>query len=509
MDAAARGYVVIFQDCRGRFASQGEWNPFRHEAEDGYDSVEWAAQLPYSNGKVGMVGASYVGATQLQAAIMQPPHLAAIFPMVMGSDFYDGLVYQGGTLNLWLTETWTSGLAFGDLLRYVLLKRDTMGWTRILPLRDFSPLPLPSQESIAPYFQEWLAHPTDDDYWKQISIQDHYDKIQVPAFIMDGWYDIFLGGALRNYAGIRTRGGSEAARQGQRLMIGPWPHGPWESKVGEVDFGPAANFSDLGEDLVLRWYDHVLKGVDNGVEKEKPVRIFVMGENVWRDEAAWPLERAKETRYYFHSQGKANSLRGDGTLTLDLPAAEPSDHYLYDPANPVPTRGGGLCCDNAVPGGAWDQRPVEQREDVLVFTSPVFEKDTEVTGPVRVELFASSSTVDTDFTAKLVDVGPNGYAQNLTDGILRARFRNSLENPELMRPAEIYRFNIDLWATSNVFKAGHRLRVDITSSNFPRFARNLNTGGDLAGDARMVQATNTIYHDTQHPSAIVVDLVPR
>jgi hypothetical protein len=230
---------------------------------------------------------------------------------------------------------------------------------------------------------------------------------------------------------------------------------------------------------------------------------------VWRDEDDWPLARARETRYYFHSQGKANSAGGNGALTLDLPAAEPSDQFVYDPANPVPTRGGPLCCDNAVPAGAWDQRPVEERDDVLVFTSPAFEKDTEVTGPVRLELFAGSSAVDTDFTAKVVDVWPNGFAQNLTEGILRARFRNSLEKPVLMRPGEIYKFNIDLWATSNVFKAGHRLRVDVSSSNFPRFARNLNTGRDLASDARVVKATNTIYHDAQHPSAIVLPVVAR
>ena len=509
MKAAARGYVVIFQDCRGRFASAGEWNPFRHEAEDGYDSVEWAAQLPYSNGKVGMVGASYVGATQLMAAVMQPPHLAGIFPMVMASNYYEGLIYQGGTLNLWLTETWTSGLALGDLLRYLLLKRDTMGWTRVLPLRDFPVLAVPGREWVGSYFREWLAHPSYDDYWKQISIEDRHDKIQVPAFHFGAWYDIVLGGTLRNYLGIKAHGATEAARRGQRLLIGPWPHGPWESKVGELDFGPQANFSDLGEDLVLRWYDHVLKGTDNGIDKEKPVRLFVMGDNVWRDEDDWPLARAQETRYYFHSQGKANSAGGNGSLTVNLPAAEPTDQYVYDPANPVPTRGGPLCCENAVPAGPWDQRPVEEREDVLVFTSPAFEKDYEVTGPVRVELFASSSAVDTDFTAKLVDVWPNGYAQNLTEGILRARFRNSLEKPELMRPGEIYKFNIDLWATSNVFKAGHRLRVQVSSSNFPRFARNLNTGGDLASDARVVKATNTIYHDAQHPSAIVLPVVAR
>lgn len=264
------------------------------------------------------------------------------------------------------------------------------------------------------------------------------------------------------------------------------------------------------EDLRLRWFDYVLKGIDNGMAQEKPVKIFVMGRNVWRDEDDWPLARARETRYYLHSQGKANTLSGNGELSAAAPAAEPADKYTYDPADPTPTRGGGLCCDNNhEPSGAFDQRPVEARTDVLVYSTSPFKEDTEVTGPVSVELYASSSAVDTDFTGKLVDVWPNGYAQNLTDGIQRARYRVTPEKAEFMNPGEVYKFTIDLVATSNVFLKGHQLRVEISSSNFPHYDRNLNTGGDQGHSTRMMKAINSVYHDREHPSALIVPVVPQ
>jgi hypothetical protein len=287
--------------------------------------------------------------------------------------------------------------------------------------------------------------------------------------------------------------------------MGPWPHGLLQPKAGEVDFGPQAKLD--GFELVLHWYDHLLKGIDNGIDREKPVKIFVMGKNIWREEDDWPLARARARRYYLHSGGKANSLEGDGTLSPTAPQQEASDRYVYDPADPAPTKGGGLCCNAAVPGGAFDQRPVEGRQDVLVYTTAPFKEDFEVTGPITVELYASSSAVDTDFTAKLVDVWPNGFAQNLTDGIIRARYRNSFEKLELMEPGQVYKFSIDLGATSNVFLAGHRLRLDISSSNFPHFDRNLNTGEDQGWGTRMVKATNTIFHDRERPSAIILPVV--
>lgn len=508
--AAARGYVVIIQDVRGRYTSEGDWYTFKHESQDGYDTIEWAAALPYAEGKVGMFGGSYVGATQMLAAIAQPPHLAGICPVVTASNYHDGWTYQGGAFEQWFNESWTSSLAQDTLNRRVQRHANAMQWVWKLPLASYPFFDLGTTEGpegLAPYFLDWLEHPAYDDYWKEWSIEDHHAKVLVPAYHVGGWYDIFMGGTLRNYAGIKARGGSDAARRGQRLMIGPWYHGPFDGKTGEVDFGRESR-GDTDE-LMLRWYDRLLKGMGNGVEREKPVKIWVMGENVWREEDDWPLARAKSTRFYLHSGGKANSLAGDGTLNSEGPQTEPADHFVYDPAEPVPTRGGGLCCDNThLASGAFDQRPNEARDDVLVYSTPALKENFEVTGPISVELYASSSAVDTDFTAKLVDVWPNGFAQNLTDGILRARYRNSQEKPEFMNPGGIYRFTIDLWATSNVFRAGHQLRLEISSSNFPRFNRNLNTGEDPGRATRLVKATNTIYHDREHPSATILPVVP-
>ncbi len=507
--AGARGYVVIIQDVRGRYTSEGDWYPFKYESQDGYDTVEWAAALPYSNGKVGMFGGSYVGATQMLAAIASPPHLAGIFPVVTASNYHDGWTYQGGAFEQWFNESWTSGLAQDTLDRRVQRANNPiLEWIWKLPLSKYPILDPGSAETLAPYFTDWLAHPDYDDYWKQWSIEEHHANIQVPAYHVGGWYDIFMGGTLCNYAGIKARGGSEAARSGQRLMIGPWYHGPFSGKSGDVDFGPEAK-GDTDE-LMLDWYDYLLKAEKNGMEAAKPVKIFVMGENVWREEDVWPLARARSTRYYLHSEGQANFLTGNGTLSTEKPQAEATDIFVYDPAQPVPTVGGGLCCDNEhLASGAFDQRPVESRADVLVFTTPAFDQDFEVTGPVSLELYASSSAVDTDFTAKLVDVWPNGFAQNLTDGILRARYRNSQEKPEFMNPGEVYKLSIDLWATSNVFRKGHRLRLEVSSSNFPRFNRNLNAGEDPNCGTRMVKATNTIYHDSDHLSALILPVVPR
>jgi putative CocE/NonD family hydrolase len=512
--AAARGYVVIIQDVRGRYTSEGEWYPFKHEAEDGYDTVEWAAALPYANGKVGMFGGSYVGATQMLAAIASPPHLAGVFPVVTASNYHDGWTYQGGAFEQWFNESWTSGLAQDTFNRH--LQRDKipiLQWIWKLPLAGYPILDPGTPETLAPYFTDWLAHPSYDDYWKQWSIEEHHAKILVPAYHVGGWYDIFLGGTLRNYVGIKAHAGGDAARRGQRLLVGPWYHGPFSGRTGEIDFGPAARDGaepfDTDE-LMLRWYDFLLKGMNNGVEREKPVKIFVMGENVWREEDDWPLARATTARYYLHSGGSANSLLGDGILTTEAPQAETPDHFVYNPLEPVPTHGGGLCCDNdRLASGAFDQRPAEARGDVLVFATAPFQQDFEVTGPVSLELYAGSSAVDTDFTAKLVDVWPNGFAQNLSDGILRARYRNSAERPEFMNPREVYKFTLDLWATSNVFRAGHKLRLEVSSSNFPRFDRNLNTGEENGGATRLTKATNTVYHDREHPSALILPVVPR
>ena len=513
LKAAARGYVFIIQDVRGRFTSEGEWVPFKHESNDGYDTIEWAATLPYSDGKVGMTGGSYVGATQMLAAIASPPHLAGIFPFVTASNYHSNWTYQGGAFEQWFNESWTSGLAENTLDRQMGAQTNAMLWVDKLPLAEYPLLATGPIEPLAPYFHDWLNHPRYDDYWKQWSIEDHYSKIKVPVYSVGAWYDIFLGGTLRNYEGIKARGGNDAARNGQRLMVVIGGHSGGGEKIGEVDFGKQANF-DL-DDIVLRWYDHLLKGEANGVEKEKPVRIFVMGKNEWRDEDAWPPPGAHAVNFYLHSQGSANSLSGNGTLSETESEPAPAerfsnDQYVDDPSDPVPTVGGPLCCDGGhLAPGPRDQRPVEARQDVLVYSTPAFESDFEATGPVHLDLYASSSAVDTDFTAKLVDVWPNGFAQNLTEGILRARYRNSDERAEFMNPGKIYKLTIDLWATSNVFLKGHKLRLEISSSNFPRFDRNPNTGDEPEKASRLAKATNIVYHDAAHPSALVLDVVGR
>jgi putative CocE/NonD family hydrolase len=514
LKAAAQGYVVIFEDVRGRYASEGDWYTFKNESNDGYDTVEWAAALPYANGKVGMFGGSYVGATQMLAAIVHPPHLAGICPVVTASNYHANWTYQGGAFEQWFNESWTSGLAMNTFDRMVSRSGNAMNgiWKRPLseyPLFTF-PHPLDdvsSSASLAPYFLDWLAHPSYDDYWKRVSIEEHFGDITVPALHIAAWYDIFLGGSLRNYQGIRDHGGSDAARKGQRLLVIIGGHSGGGRKIGEVDFGPEAEKWNEG-DATLEWYDFLFKGVQNRWASGKPVKIFVMGANQWRDEDDWPLARAVSTKYFLHSAGKANSLRGDGSLSTVTPAKESTDHYVYDPANPAPTVGGPLCCDGGhLAPGPRDQRAVEARDDVLVYSTPPMAQDMEVTGPVSVELYAKSSAADTDFTAKLVDDGPDGFAQNLTEGIMRARYRDSQETPALMNPDQVYRFTIDLWATSNVFRKGHVLRIEISSSNFPRFDANLNTGEDARTAQRSVAATNTVLHDAQHPSALVLAVV--
>jgi len=507
--AAARGYVVIIQDVRGRFTSEGEWYPFKHESADGYDTIEWAAALPYANGKVGMFGGSYVGATQMLAAIVHPPHLAGIFPVVTASNYHEGWTYQGGAFEQWFNESWTVHLAADTLNRRFRQDTNALNWAERLPLSSFPVENPATTEGLAPYFFDWLAHPAYDDYWKQWSIEDRYSQITVPIFHVGAWYDIFLGGTLRNYLGLEVRAGSDAARHGQRLLIAVGGHAGTGQKIGEVDFGTQSTFNQ--DEVMLRWYDYLLKGISNGVAQEKPVKIFVMGQNVWRDEDEWPLSRSTNTPYYLQSAGNANSLLGDGTLSPQPPAPRTTgDKFTYDPANPAPTRGGPLCCDNVhLTAGPFDQRPVETRNDVLVYTTPTFKENFEVTGPVTLDLYIQSSVVDTDFTAKLVDVWPNGFAQNLTEGILRMRYRASQEKAELVNPGEIYKIAIDLAATSNVFLAGHKLRLEVSSSNFPRFDRNLNTGEDQAHATHPVKATNTVLHDREHPSALMLPVVPR
>lgn len=505
---AERGYVVILQDTRGRFDSEGEFYPFRYEANDGYDTIEWAAALPSADGKVGTFGGSYVGATQMLAASTNPPHLAGIFPYVTAMEYYEGWTYEGGALMQWFTSSWTSGLIVDTVTRKTARLNRAGQWVEQLPVEDYRLFNLPTPGEVAPYFRDWVEHETDDEYWKAIKISEHYGKMNVKALHAGGWHDIFSGGSLRNFMRLQKEAPTPEARAGQRLLFGPWAHAATspEGKIGDVTFGKDAVL-DMNATIVA-WYDYVLKGKQNEFASDKPVKIFVLGENRWRSEAEFPLARTQSTKYYLHAHKGANSIHGDGVISLEPPKAEPPDTFEYDPASPVRTIGGRLCC-GGLPPGPFDQSPNESRSDVLVYSTPPLQRDVEVTGFITAELYAATSAADTDFTAMLVDVDERGYARYLGDGIIRARFRNGTAKAEPIEPGKVYKYTLDLWATSNVFKAGHRIRVYISSSNFPRFNRNLNTGEKTFGGTRLVKARQTIYHDAAHPSSIVLPVIPR
>ena len=448
--AAKADYAVVIQDTRGRYTSEGIFNPFVHDMDDGYDTVEWAANQSWSTGKIGMCGASYVGATQWLAAVAKPPHLVTIVPNVTASNYYNGWAYQGGAFELGFNISWTmlqltlanfralsAKQNIPESQRYKLITAiDNMDSAfTVLPMKDFPHLKF----GLAPYFYDWLEHPTYDEFWKRLSIEDNHINIDIPALNIGGWYDIFLGGTIANYTGMTKHGATEISRHAQKMIIGPWQHGSrGSSMAGDHYFGIAADAMALGLDYIhLRWYDYWLKGIDNGIVDEPKVKIFIMGDNIWRDEHEWPLTRAEDTKYYLHSDGKANTRTGNGYLNVIPPVNEPFDVYLYNPNDPVPTSGGPLCCNPFfAKNGAFDQGEIEDRSDVLVYTTPQLDTDLEVTGPITVNLWAISTAPDTDFTAKLVDVCEDGCTRNLTDGIIRARYRNSLSNPSLITPNE-------------------------------------------------------------------------
>ena len=377
-----------------------------------------------------------------------------------------------------------------------------------------------------PFYRQVIEHSTFDEFWRSYSLRDRYGEVETPAYFITGWYDNLVHEGFKLYRGWTQHARSAAARTQTKLLVGPWSHQNIGSAepFGAIGFGGQAAMDITAEHL--RWYDRRMKGVENGIDDEPPIRLFVMGANVWRHEHEWPLARTQYTRYYLHSRGGANSLAGNGdvpdahnqmgiggarlapsgTLTTTPPGDEPTDEYVYDPADPVPTVGGPiLFLDDS---GPWDRRTVELRDDVLVYTSAPLAAPVEVTGPVTLTLYAASSAPDTDFTGTLVDVHPDGKAIILCEGLRRARYRESLEQPTLIRPGQVYCYEIDLWDTSNVFKAGHCIRVEVSSSNFPRFDRNPNTGHQPGMDAELVPATQTIYHDAAHPSHLTLPIIP-
>lgn len=525
LTAARAGYLVVIQDTRGRFASDGgPFYMYRDEYEDGYDSVEWAAELPSSSGSVGMFGASYMGMTQWQAAVMRPPHLRAIFPCMAANGVH---LYRGGALEWGLLASWTLASIGPDaVLRAARGRPDRSGdflhladaLGRLEALYETVPLSgIPGPElggGFATFFHDILAHPTEDEYHRRIGVPGKHARLEVPAFILGGWYDVLLGNDLDHFTRVKTETEASRARERTRLVVGPWAHASFAHTVGERNFGLRASglSLDLRTDLTslqLRWFDRWLKDIRNGVDEEPPVKLFVMGDNVWRDEKEWPLARTRYVPFYLHSGGSANAIGGDGTLSREAPGDEPEDHFVYDPRRPVPSRGGNHLLPMNYPRGPLDQTAVEMRPDVLVYTSAVLEDDLEVTGPVAVTLHAATTARDTDFTAKLVDVWPDGRALNICDGIVRARYRGGGAPPSLVDPGRVYEFGIDLWSTSNVFTRGHRLRVEISSSNFPRFDRNPNTG-ELPRNARqLAPALQSIFHDARRPSHVLLPVIPR
>jgi uncharacterized protein len=507
---ARRGYVYVFQDIRGRHESEGRWEPFFDDEKDGYDTIEWAAKQPWSNGKVAMQGGSYLGQNQWRAAQAAPPSLVTIFPMVSSTSLYhDWITLNGG---------WRLSFNFGwGPVRQESRIMQNPGPHTLEGLRAIHydqvqwHLPLNTMQQLvgrqARFYDDWLAHPGYDEYWKPLDAETRFDTIGIPVHTFGGWFDIFSQGTLRGYVGMSQKGASAEARRGSNIVIGPWGHGP-SQKYGALDFGPEANVDALA--LQLRWYDYWLKGIDNGLASEPPVKLFVMGRNEWVYEREYPLARTRYQPLYLASGGAANGSRGDGRLRWEKPTgASPPDRFRYDPDDPVPSLGGNNCCGTPTPAGPMDQRPIEARRDVLVYDSDILSEELEATGPVKVVLFASSDAVDTDFVAKLVDVHPDGSSYNMAEGILRARYRETLSQPKPLTPGQVYRLEIDLVGTSVAFRAGHRIRIHVTSSHFPQFDRNPNTGAAFGTTSEVRVAQQTIYHDAERASHVLLPVIPR
>lgn len=513
---ATRGFVVAVQDTRGRYTSDGTARP-HDEGEDGYDTIEWLATLPGVDGRVGMFGGSYSATTQLLAAPLQPPHLVALFPSASYASRYD-MVFQGGAFYLADGLSWNLGQAM-DVRRRLTdptADRDVeiglsaadraqlrSRWLWSLPLVAMNELDL---KRLMPGYFEMLAHPSYDDYWTTFDVAARHHRFEVPAYHLTGWYDALLNGTLANFAGLRAGAATERARRNQRLIVGPWTHArpsAGTTAIGSVSYGPDAGLDSF--ELMVRWFEHWMRPDQTADFEEPPIRLFVMGENRWRGEREWPLARARSTDFFLGSGGRANTRDGDGRLATTAPAdGAPADTFTYDPAEPVLTGASG-----AYSRAPTDQREIETRPDVLVYSTAPLTEAIEVTGPVTLELWIASSAPDTDFTGRLVDVFPDGTARALTDGILRARYRGGKTNPTLLEPGTPTRLTIELGATSNLFRVGHRIRLEVSSSNFPRYDRNPNTGAAFGQTADLVPARQTVFHDRARPSRLILPVIPR
>lgn len=497
---AEQGYVVVNNDVRGRYESEGEWDPFRHEAQDGYDVIEWAAKQSWSNGKVATQGGSYLGHVQWAAASQNPPHLVTSVPMVASTSIYKNWAYLGGAFRLSFNYGWgVVRMPFRIMYpqawhtdKYIPEEWRYENVLKHVPLMDGD---LQSSNSEVKHYRDWIRHQSYDSYWKQISDEERFSNVKVPVHTTGGWFDIFLQGTINGFTGMRKEGGTDKARRESKMIVGAWGHGP-SQKFGARDFGPDGN-RDLFE-RQIRWYDHYLKGVDNGIDREPPVEIFFMGANKWLQAKDWPLPGTRYTDFY---------LGAKRSLSTQKPASAGSDQYTYDPNNPVPTLGGNNCCGTPTIAGPQDQRALELRIDVVSYTSDELKSALAIAGPVKMKLWATTDGKDTDWMVKLVDVQPDGTAFNIAEGILRARFRNGLDRMELLTPGQAYEYEVDLVGTANVFLPGHRVRVDITSSNFPQFDRNPNTGADLGTSAEMRKAQQTIHFSPQRPSHIILPVV--
>ncbi|MEO2048704.1 MAG: CocE/NonD family hydrolase [Pirellulales bacterium] len=482
---ARYGYACVVVNSRGRNGSDGAWEPYVNEPRDGYDTQQWIGHQPWCDGNIGMYGQSYNAFTQTMSAPLASPYLKCILPRE-GQQTNFGHLYNDGVPQL--NVIFTFGLY-------------ATGPTRTGPHVPIGPhyfqLPLMSaadktDNPEAQRIKTWLKHSSYDDYWKSYGVKDKYAKIQVPAWFATGWYDNLLHENWRNFKGFRDEGGSAICREGTRIRVSGGTHGS----------------SGVTNPMHLRWYDHWLKGLKTGIDKEPPIEIFVMGANRWRYEYEWPLARTEWTKFYLRSEGGANSSEGNGYLSLTSPpTGETSDTFVYDPEDPVHTLGGSISTHSKI-WGPVDRCTVQQRADVLVFTTEPLAVDTEITGPMELKLHAASSAVDTDFTATLSDVYPDGKAIHIGEGIRRASFRESLENPTPIEPGKVYEYTISLWSTSMVFKAGHRILLEVSSSNFPRYARNLNTGLPLGTSGEIEKAHQVIYHDARYPSHLVLPVIP-
>lgn len=495
----ATGYVCVAMDVRGRGDSDGTFAPFRQEGPDGFDSVEWCGTQPWSSGKVGMTGGSYDGYTCWAAAVQAPPHLTTIVPMVPCPDpFVDGI--QAGPTGL-------PGPIIMGWYQFVSgqLNQPTpwVDWPTVFKHLPLSTMDEAAGKSNAPW-DAMIDHAQLSDWWEPARYQNKFDRVKIPVLHVSGWYDDEQVSTLINFTGMTGSGIPGAVKQNQRLVMGAWPHAVNSgTRIGQIEFGPTARI-DL-DGMVGTWFDHWLKGEENKALEQAPVRVFVMGANVWRDEKEWPIARTAWTNYYLHSAGSANTLDGDGTLSTDVPSAEPADEYTYDPADPIP-----FITDPsfAQVGGPDDYRQIEKRPDVLVYTTPAMTRDTEVCGPIRAKLWAISSAKDTDFNVRLIHVRPDGFAQRLCDGVVRARFRKGMDKPELIEPGKAYEYEVDCWNTCQTFQPGSRIRVEISSSSFPQWDRNPNTGGPLGKEAAFITARQKILHDRDHPSHLVLPVVP-